>query len=135
MYKAIERDGCKLVDVTPQIRSMWIDQRFWLSPHEATPATYRNRAARMLEQTMTGTTLALSARQLSLGGNVDADIAREICAKHGCRLVVHRRARGGAELDTVKAQRNGLAHGDKFTFVFGCHDSLLTVLARTRSRP
>src|SRR5438128_1850992 len=51
LYKAIEQDACKLVDVTPQIRALWIDQRFWLSPHDATPATYKNRAAQMLEHT------------------------------------------------------------------------------------
>lgn len=113
VYKAIALDRCKLIDVSQQIRELWIDQRFWIAPYDATPSTYRNRAAHLLRQTMDGVTLALDARKLSLGGNVDGEIVRNLCTKHGCKLVVHRATRGGAELETVKEQRNDLAHGTK----------------------
>ena len=116
MYQAIEREGCKLPDVSEKVQDLWIDQNFWIAPHEATPATYRNRAAQMLRETMQGTQLILDAKRLPLSGNIDGDIVRKLCGRHGCELKVHRRARGGAELGTVKAQRNDLAHGNK-TFV------------------
>ena len=116
LYKTIEREGCKLPDVSEKVQDLWIDQRFWISPHEAKPATYRKRAAQMLRETMEGTRLILDPKQLPLSGNIDGQIVRDLCEKHGCKLRIHYRARGGAELGTVKAQRNDLAHGNK-TFV------------------
>jgi MAE_28990/MAE_18760-like HEPN len=116
LYKIIEQEKCSLSDVSSSLQEVWIDQRFWIAPHKSTPATYRSRAAEMLRDMMAGTTLSLSARSTRLGGNIDGDKVRELCDKHGCKLAIHKRARGGAELETVKKQRNALAHGDK-TFV------------------
>jgi hypothetical protein len=113
LYGEIRNEQCALNDVSEQLRDLWIDHRFWLTPYDATPTTYRNRAAQMLKETMEGTILHFNLKRLPISGNVDADAVREICLKHGCELVVHRHARGGAELETVKGQRNALAHGEK----------------------
>ncbi|HWE97733.1 MAG TPA: MAE_28990/MAE_18760 family HEPN-like nuclease [Tepidisphaeraceae bacterium] len=116
LYKEIQGNGCALDQVSKHVQDLWIEQRFWIAPEEATPKTYRTRAAEMLRETMDGAALALTPRRLPISGNIDAEAVRRICSKHGCKLVVHRHARGGAELDTVKDQRNALAHGQK-TFV------------------
>lgn len=115
LYKVIEQEGCKLPDVSVKLQDLWIDQRFRM-PRDATSATYRKRVAEMLRETMHGKKLVFDPKQLRLGGNIDGDALRDICNKHGCNLLVHQRARGGAELGTVKVQRNDLAHGTK-TFV------------------
>ena len=113
LYKTIEQTGRKLPDVSEKIQDLWIDQRFWIVPSEATPATYKRRAAQMLRETMQGATLALDPHRLPLSGNIDADVVRDLCGKHGWKLKVNKHARGGVELATVKAQRNALAHGLK----------------------
>lgn len=113
LYTTIEHRSRKFGDVTDKIQDLWIDQRFWIVPHEATPATYRKRAAQMLREAMAGTTLALDPKRLPLSGNIDARVVRDLCDKHGWELKVDRRAKGGVELGTVKTQRNALAHGEK----------------------
>src|SRR5438552_3799052 len=82
LYKKIENEGCKLSNVTDEVQDLWIDQRFWIAPHEAKPTTYRNRAAQMLKETMDGTKLALEPSKLPLSGNIDAEIVRGLCNKH-----------------------------------------------------
>jgi hypothetical protein len=116
LYKVIEREGCTLSEVSTHVQDIWIDQRFWIAPDDATPATYQARAARLLRETMANAKLSLAPQRLRVGGNIDADKVRHLCKKHGCPLSVSRHSRGGVELKTVKEQRNDLAHGLK-TFV------------------
>lgn len=116
LYKTIEKEGCRLAEVSAKVRDLWIDQKWRIDPYSASPATYRKQAAHILKETMDGTTLVLESRKLPLSGNIDADSVRKLCDRHGVRLSVHPRARGGVELDTVKSQRNDLAHGHR-TFV------------------
>jgi hypothetical protein len=129
LYGSIKTEACTLPDVTLKIQELWIDQRFWIKPQEATPKTYRDRAEQMLRQTMNGAILSIDPRKLPLSGNIDADETRGLCDKHGVKLVVPKKARGGAELATVKIQRNALAHGDK-TFVECGRDYSVADLAR-----
>jgi hypothetical protein len=116
LYKVIQHENRSLDAVSAHLQELWIDQRFWIAPHEATPATYRNRASQMLRQTMDGAALAFDPKRLPISGNVDGEAVRDICRKHGCKLLVPPQSRGGAELGTVKDQRNALAHGQR-TFV------------------
>jgi hypothetical protein len=113
LYSTIEIEGCAFSDVSAKVQEIWIDQRFWIPPDEATPATYQRRAAEMLREIMANTSLSLHAQRLRIGGSIDAAKVRSICHKHGCKLSVHRGSRGGVELSTVKTERNDLAHGTK----------------------
>ena len=113
IYNVIRQQKCALRDVSEHLQDVWINQRFWLAPHEATPATYRDRAARMLRETMSGQALALKADHLPIGGNINADVLRKLCKDHGVTLQAPKQVRGGVELQTIREQRNALAHGDK----------------------
>lgn len=116
LYKTIENEQRKLTDVSEKIQDLWISQRFRVPARDATPATYQKRAAQMLRETMRGAILTLDPRDLGVGGNIDADKVRRLCIRHGWSMTAHKNAKGGAELTTVKTQRNALAHGEK-TFI------------------
>lgn len=116
LYETIEFERCLWKEVTPKIREVWLAQKYDLPKATATPDTYKNTARKLIDDTADGAILKLNPKALSLGGNIGAQVARDVCHKHGCSLSIHKRAKGGCELDTVKEQRNGLAHGD-LTFV------------------
>ncbi|MGC8541774.1 MAG: MAE_28990/MAE_18760 family HEPN-like nuclease [Phycisphaerae bacterium] len=111
IYEEIKRKRCTVYDVSQCLQGQWVDQQFWIAPHEATPTTYRKRTAQILQDAMDKKPLSLAPEKLNIGGNIDADAVRKICRDHGVTLQVYKRAKGGTELDTVKDQRNALAHG------------------------
>ena len=56
---------------------------------------------------------SLNSTHLPVSGNLDADVIREVCTKHGVDHTTPPAAKGGSALVTVKTKRNALSYGDE----------------------
>lgn len=114
LYVAVKSDQCTCQTLSESIRWVWIDQRHRAVRHEnASPVNYRQAACGLVEDIVQERIVQLSAEELPGAGSLDAARIRDVCKRHDLELKVHRNAKGGAGLLTVKSQRNALAHGDK----------------------
>ena len=112
LYAGMVASGAKYADVIDELRNEWLGQSFReLTPESANKQTYMEKTQELLRLVSSSAVLELSARRMTISGNLDAELIRQLCRKHNVRLQVHRRALGGVELKTVKDQRNALAHG------------------------
>ena len=112
LYDRIESDGMACPDLSAALRLVWIRQQFdRLDDDSASPRNYREFAETVANAIMQKSTVSLSARALPIAGNLDSAAIRKVCRAHGVSVRVHYRASGGSELETVKTQRNALAHG------------------------
>lgn len=112
-YAEIESDGLIFGDSTEEIKGIWLRQQLEVPTDSANHGTYLGRAIELAEQISSRRVLVLESRKLPISGNLDGDTIRKLCAKHGVTLRVTKWAKGGAELSTIKDQRNALAHGHK----------------------
>jgi hypothetical protein len=114
LYLAVEADQCTCQTLSRSIRSVWIDQKHRAVRHEnASPVNYRQAASELVEEIVQKRIVQLSAEELPGAGSLDAARIRDVCRRHDLELKVHKNAKGGSSLVTVKSQRNALAHGDK----------------------
>ena len=112
MYDRIKSEGMACSDLSMEMRSIWIRQQFdQMDDDSAAPRNYRQLAETLANDIMQKSAVGLSASALPVSGNLDSSAIRRVCRSHGVGVKVHYRASGGVELETVKNQRNGLAHG------------------------
>jgi len=78
----------------------------------SSPQTYHGKAYEMITGILDNLVVELSEQRLPVSGNLDADLVRKVCRKHGVSVSVHHAAKGGSRLSLIKKQRNALAHGD-----------------------
>lgn len=112
-YSEIGGDGLVFPNSSDHVKKIWLKQQMAVSADSANHQTYLNEATKIARLIADGAVLDLDSRKLPVSGNLDGDQIRELCGKHGINLVVSKWAKGGAELATIKAQRNALAHGHK----------------------
>lgn len=113
MYAEMRAEGVGFVDVHDGIKDIWIKQEFNLSAATANQETYMQRARSIAYGVASAPLPELDPRKLPISGSLDSGAIRRLCDKHGVSFKVPKRAQGGAELATIKAQRNSLAHGHK----------------------
>lgn len=114
LYDVIAAEGRTLHNVENVIRDLWVDtQHKKISRESATPESYRKKASEMVAAVLAEEIVRLDAAHLPVSGNLDARKIRELCDLHGVPHNAHKAARGGADLKTVKDQRNAFAHGHR----------------------
>jgi len=114
LYETIANEGRSLQSVSEEIRDAWVlSEHRKLTRETASPKNYREAAARMVLAALDQEVVRLEASRLPVSGNLDADSIRHVCRNHGVGIAVHQAARGGIDLETVKQQRNALAHGNR----------------------
>lgn len=105
--KAISFNGS-----SDEIKDIWLKQRIGKVPStSANQDTYLAFVRDIANIVSEESALDLSARYLTVSGNLDAQKIRKLCKDHGFSPKIHYRAFGGGELGTVKTKRNNLAHG------------------------
>lgn len=113
LYEQMNSAGKPLNGFDSNIKDIWIDQNFRnMEPFSTNQYSYRKLVRKMIESVLDSSSLMLDVKQIDISGNLDARAIRELFGKHKISTVTHYRALGGAELKTVKDQRNSLAHGD-----------------------
>lgn len=114
LYERIALEKQTIDTVTEDVRKLWIGQRHRAKNKTSASAdTYRKLVEEVVDHILAKAVLELDVKQLSIAGSLDANAIRHVCELHGIpKLRVHHRAGGGAELVTVKQQRNALAHGN-----------------------
>lgn len=114
VYGDIQHNNVSFGQTTTDVQRIWLmqqlDSRTPLT--SANRDTYLNAFISIAGRIATSSPIDLDSRELPISGNLNASQIRELCRKHGVDLRVSIWAKGGAELDTIKAKRNGLAHGD-----------------------
>lgn len=113
LYQRLKSEGKTFADVREELRKLWVGQGFRVLDFDsAARRNYRELAEDLTESVINGTILSLSEEQLPISGNLNAKEIRRVCHLHGIEVTAHYRARGGAELETVKRHRNHLGHGN-----------------------
>lgn len=113
LYEKMNSDERSLNDFDSYIKDIWIDQNFKnMEPLSANQSSYRDLVRKMIQNIIDTNSLFFDAKKINISGNLDAKAIRKLFAQHKISTVTHYRAFGGAELKTVKDQRNSLAHGD-----------------------
>lgn len=114
LYDKLLSEEKTFESVCCQIQNIWIlSEHKKLTRETASPENYREAAARMVLSVLNKEVVRLESSRLPVSGNLDADSIRKICHDHGVEVKVHRSAKGGVDLGTVKDQRNALAHGNR----------------------
>ncbi|MGV6491910.1 MAE_28990/MAE_18760 family HEPN-like nuclease [Stenotrophomonas rhizophila] len=113
MYSEMRTEGVSFADVHDGIKDVWIKQEFSVSAATANQETYMERAKKIAYGVVLTSLPELDPRKLPISGSLDGGAIRKLCNKHGISFNVPKRANGGAELATIKEQRNSLAHGHK----------------------
>lgn len=113
MYSEMRADGVAFTEVHDGIKDVWIKQEFTVSAVTANQETYMERARKIAYGVATAPLPELDPRKLPISGSLDSGAIQKLCKKHGVAFKVPKLARGGAELATIKEQRNSLAHGHK----------------------
>jgi hypothetical protein len=112
-YQEMYLNGVTFDQLPPGMREIWIRQEFSVPLDTANQSTYLQRARKVADYISDGNVMELNPRRLPISGSLDGESIFKLCAKHGVPLKLSRWAYGGAELVTVKEQRNALAHGHK----------------------
>lgn len=113
LYERLRLSGVRFGDTTNDIQEIWLRQRMKVSAETANASTYLKLMTATVRLVSDETPIQLDPSSLPISGNLDSGLIRDLCKRHGIALVVPRRLKGGVDLDTVKQQRNALAHGDK----------------------
>jgi hypothetical protein len=112
-YQEMALDGVTFGQLPDGIKEVWIKQEFSVPTNTANQSTYLQRARNVADHVVENGVVDLDPRKLPISGSLDGDSIFKLCKKHGVALKLSRWAYGGAELVTVKHQRNALAHGHK----------------------
>lgn len=112
-YEQISTDGITFLTSTTKIQELWLKQQLDVPTDTAIHQTYVNQATKIAMAVSRSDVFELESRKLPISGNLDAEKIRDLCRRHGFELKVSKFAKGGQELDTIKAQRNALSHGHK----------------------
>lgn len=112
LYLEIKRKGTTCRKLNDNILQVWIGQQFRFDENSASLRNYRETAEKLANEIMQESAVSLSEEYLPVSGNLSANAIRKVCAAHGISVKAHYRAKGGVELETVKVQRNALAHGN-----------------------
>ena len=112
-YAEMQQEGVRFEDFPDGIREIWIKQEFTVPLDTANQSTYLQRARGIADSVAGRGVPRLDPRKLPISGSLDSHSIQKLCTKHGVSLRMAKRARGGAELATIKEKRNALAHGHK----------------------
>ena len=113
VYDEIESGSLTFNLAIESVQEVWLKQQLDVPTDSANHQTYVSLATRIAGHISAGDALRLDSRKLPISGNLDSEAVRLLCRKHGVPLKVSKWAKGGAELSTIKDQRNALAHGVK----------------------
>lgn len=113
LYEKMNAEGKQLDCFDLYVKDIWIEQNFRvIEPMSANQSSYRELVRKMINLVIESSPLVLDAKKINISGNLDAKKIRSLFNQHKISINTHYRALGGAELKTVKDQRNSLAHGD-----------------------
>jgi len=112
IYDKLRFTGATYLSVRKEIKDIWFSYKFKQAYQpEAHYRTYKSKALEIVNSIMIGETIDLNRKSLSIDGNIDADIIRNVCYDHGITFSPDRESKGGERLKDVKLKRNELAHG------------------------
>ncbi|WP_096085493.1 MAE_28990/MAE_18760 family HEPN-like nuclease [Agaribacterium haliotis] len=113
LYEEINSSEKTLEDVTTKIQNEWIKQQFVnVEPISSNQVTYRDLTFKIINEVLRNEALHFDPEKLPISGNIDARQVRKLAERHNIHNPIHYKAREGAELLTVKNQRNSLSHGN-----------------------
>lgn len=114
VFDAIATDGLNGIELTELLRAQWIMQKNRrVKAFDGSPRVYMGIAEDIIRDVIGKSIAKLHRDYLPVSGNLDADVIREVCRRHGVDHTTPPAAKGGAALDNVKVKRNSLAHGDE----------------------
>jgi len=112
VYSVFKQDGITYSQVRREIKEIWFNYRFSNAYcKKAHFDTYKKTAEKIITSIMLNEPLKLDRKATGISGNLDANIIRDVCKKHGIQFKSPKECNGGEKLGMVKEQRNQLAHG------------------------
>lgn len=113
LYEAIHREGSPAMDLRLEFQKIWIRQKYRsFDKNSATNLKFIEITEELIADFSARTACKFRTDKMSVSGNLDQNAIKKICKEHGIDARVHRSALNGAELATVKNNRNHLAHGN-----------------------
>jgi hypothetical protein len=114
VFDAIHADGLNGVELTELLRTQWIMQKNrTIQTFDGSPKVYMEIAIEIVGEIISKKSARLNRDRLPMSGNLDADLIRDVCVRHGVDYKTPPAANGGSVLTIVKKKRNSLAHGDE----------------------
>ncbi len=112
LYEKMNSENHGLLEFDAFVKEIWIEQKFKsMEPISSNQNTYRKLIKSMVDDVLDLVPISLDSGKLPISGNLDARKIRKLFSKHNIPINTHYRAFNGAELKTIKDQRNSLAHG------------------------
>ncbi len=114
VFDSIHADGLCGIELTELLRTQWVMQKNRkVKAFDGSPKVYMEIAIDIVGEIIDKTSAKLHRDQLPMSGNLDADVIRDVCMRHGVDDQTPAAAKGGSALTIVKKKRNSLAHGDE----------------------
>src|SRR5262249_55021223 len=114
VFETIQTEGLGGGDLIEVLRDQGIAQKNRrVQAFDGSPKVYMGIANEIVKEVIHKKAARMTHDRLPIAGNIDADVVRGICERHGVTHTVPALAKGGAALQTVKAKRNALSHGNE----------------------
>lgn len=114
LYEKMNAESKGLREFDVCVKELWVAQQFKsIDPFSSNQTSYKNLIKTMVDEALNSTPVFLDSERLPISGNLDARKIRELFEDHKISTHAHYRALHGAELKTVKDNRNLLAHGNQ----------------------
>lgn len=112
VYNVFKTEQITYSQVSREIQDIWFNYKFSNAYNKnAQFSTYKKTAEDIVFSILGQEPLVLDRKATGISGNLDAQIIRDICRKHGITFKTPSDCHGGNHLTIVKEQRNQLAHG------------------------
>jgi len=112
IYDELKQDGLTYSEVRKEIKDIWFTYKFkQVYDRQAHFNSYKGKALEIVNSILKGDVVELNRKATTISGNLDAQQIRNVCHEHGIIFHPDVASRGGLVLETVKDQRNNLAHG------------------------
>ncbi|MBW4574272.1 MAG: hypothetical protein KME08_03215 [Aphanothece sp. CMT-3BRIN-NPC111] len=111
IYDSMERDGLSYKLTRPEIQKILISHRY-KQLRDSSSTNFVQAIEELLADALNDAAVKLDPDSIPISGNLDAKKIRELARVYGFSEMTKKAKRGGADLLTVKNQRNLLAHGN-----------------------
>lgn len=118
IYDTIRDENISYHEATEQLQNLWVQNLLVDSfDQEANFKTFKNKAVEVINKVLDNNMLYFEIHKLpNIHGNINFSVINKICRTHGIRLQSNSRAQddnGNYSMNTIKNERNALAHGRK----------------------
>lgn len=118
IYDTIRDKELAYSHASDELKKLWVENLLSDSfDQNSSYKTFKNKAINVIDSVLSDSTISFTIDKIpGMSGNINFEIIKNICRKHGINLRSNSRSQddnGEYSINTIKEDRNALAHGRK----------------------